>query len=73
MSTIKPRINITVEPSVKKAILAAADRDKMPIASKAHDLLCLGLEIEEDIALAKLADKRSVKGTRFIPHSKVWK
>ncbi len=73
MSTIKPRINITVEPALKKVILAAADKDKMPIASKAHDLLCLGLEIEEDITLAKLANKRQVKGTKFIPHSKAWK
>ena len=72
MATTKQRINITVEPDMGEALLASARQDKVPVASKAHDLLRLALEIEEDLAWAKLVNHRlKMKGT-IVSHKKTW-
>lgn len=55
------------------AIKRLAKRDSMPEATKAAEMLSFAIEIEEDIALGKIAKARDVKGAKFIKHSVAWK
>lgn len=73
MPTLKRRINITTDSEIESALLKAARRDRMPLAAKAADLLRLGLEIEEDLAFAKLADFRMSQKVKFVSHDRAWK
>lgn len=74
MSTkTKKRINITADSDIEEALVRSAKRDRMPVTTKAAELLRLALELEEDIALTSLAKKRLSKKVHFIPHEKVWR
>lgn len=73
MPTVKQRINITADKKMESALKLVAKRDGVPTASKATELLTLALELEEDIALASLADGRSAKRIQFISHESAWK
>lgn len=72
MATLKQRINITADADVESALRSAAKRDRVPVASKAAELLRLALEIEEDLALATIARVRDTGKVKFISHKKVW-
>ena len=72
MATTKQRINITLPDSISDALIGFAKRDHMPRATKAAELLKLGLEIEEDRVWDDLARKRDTKGAKYILHDKVW-
>ena len=74
MPTIKRRINITADQDVEKSLLAAAKRDRIPVAAKASELLRLALELEEDLALGVLAEERlSNKKIKWVSHKEVWR
>jgi len=73
MATTKERINITADPDIERALKRAAKREKVPVATKAAALLRLGLELEEDLAMVKIIDKRLKTKVKFISHDKVWK
>lgn len=73
MPTTKPRINITVSDETKRILTRLAQRDNMPEATKAARLIELALELEEDIVLNQIAEKRDVKRARFVSHAKAWK
>lgn len=45
----------------------------MPEATKAAHLIENALELEEDVAWNKIAEKRDEDGARFVPHQKAWK
>lgn len=73
MATTKPRINITVDKYIESALKTTAKRDGVPVATKAVELIAIGLELEEDIALAHLADERAATPEEdYIPHAQVW-
>lgn len=72
MSTIKKRINVSMEKDVEEILARVARRDRVPQATKASELLRIALEIEEDQAWALIATQRDVKNTRFISHKKAW-
>ncbi len=72
MTTIKKRINVSVEKDIEEILKRIARRDRVPTATKASELLRIALEIEEDQAWTTLADKRDTKNARFISHEKVW-
>ena len=69
----KKRINITADADVEAALVSSARRDRMPVTTKAAELLRLALELEEDIALTSVAEKRLSQKARLIPHEKVWR
>ena len=75
MTTIakKQRINITAEPDLQAALFALAKRDSIPVTTKAEELIRLGLEIEEDIALMKIVTERTRVKTKYLTHAEVWK
>ncbi len=52
---------------------AAAKRDRVPVATKAAELLRLALEIEEDLALGAIAMQRLAQKGKPIPHHLAWK
>lgn len=73
MATSKKRLNISLASDMDKALIRLARRDNVPQATKATELLRVGLEIEEDILLDKIATKRyKTKGAR-LSHDRVWK
>lgn len=72
MATTKTRINITADADIEAALLKAAKREGVPVAAKAAELLRMALELEEDLALASLADSRLAKPGRFVKHEAVW-
>ena len=72
MATTKRRINISLPDSVNDALTLLAERDSVPEATKATDLLQLGLEIEEDQVWDAIASKRDTKKARFVSHTKAW-
>ena len=72
MPTTKKRINISVSEAVERALELLAKRDSVPQATKASHLLERALEIEEDEVWNELAEKRDVRGARFIPHKQAW-
>lgn len=73
MPTTKTRLNITLSPEMETAIKRLAERDRVPQASKAAELLLGALELEEDRVWNKLAQKRDRRGAKFLTHNKTWK
>lgn len=59
MPSTNPRINVVCEQPLYAAIAEIATRDGASLSSVAHDLLLESLELREDIALSKVADKRA--------------
>ena len=72
MVTTKTRINITAEPEIEQAVRLAAQREGIPVATKAAELISIGLALEEDIVLALLADQRSKTKAQFVSHDEAW-
>lgn len=72
MATLKRRINISLSDSVNDALILLAERDNVPQATKATDLLQLALEIEEDQVWDRIAAQRDTKKARFVSHTKAW-
>lgn len=73
MTTNKQRINITASPEIEQALKLAAKRAGVPVATKAAELLSIAISLEEDYALAALANQRASTPKRsFIPHDKAW-
>jgi hypothetical protein len=72
MPTTKTRINISLSPTMEKALAQLARRDRIPQATKAAKLLETAVELEEDQVWDALARERDVKGARFVSHDKAW-
>jgi hypothetical protein len=73
MSTTKRRINITADADVEAALKLVAERDGVPMATKAAELLRNALELEEDLALGAIAEERERAHVKFISHEEFWK
>ena len=73
MPTIKQRINLTVPRDVGQALERLAHRDDISVSSKTLDLVRRALELEEDIVLQEVAEKRDRKGVRFVSHKSAWR
>lgn len=72
MATTKKRINISVPENVENAIARLAERDQLPQATKAGELLRLAIEIEEDQVWDDIASARDNSKTKFIDHKEAW-
>jgi hypothetical protein len=73
MATSKRRINISVDKETGDFLTSVAKHYKVPVATKAAELLRLGLEIEEDMAWAILAEERMKNKGKLVPHKLAWK
>ena len=72
MTTTKRRLNITLAPGVEKFITRIAKRDRVPEATKISELLKVSLLLEEDKALASLAEDRLKERGRKLTHREIW-
>ena len=72
MSTTKKRINISLPRDVEKVLTTLAQRDDVPTATKAIDLIRLALAVDADDVWDQLASERDTKNARFIVHKKAW-
>lgn len=72
MATTKKRINISLPSNLDIMLSRIARRDNIPQATKAVYLLGIALEIEEDIILNKIANKRDTKNAHFLSHKQAW-
>ena len=73
MSTVKTRINISLSDEIRRALTSLAHRDHIPEATKAARLLEVALEIEEDQAWNRLAEKRDTTKAGYLSPKKAWK
>lgn len=72
MPTEKRRLNITLTPAVEVALRKISQRDDVPEATKAMELLIHGLEIEEDEIWNSIASRRDTPKARFVSHEDAW-
>ena len=73
MPTTKRRINVSLSRDLDEALSIAAKRDGVPDATKAAELLRLGLEIDEDILLERIVSERYQSAKKFLSHKEVWR
>jgi hypothetical protein len=74
MPTKNPRVNVVLERPLYNNMERLAERDGVSLSLKARDLIKEALEIEEDIALAHLAETRekSFHKKKALKHDEVW-
>lgn len=74
MPTSNPRINVVLEKPIYKSIERLAKRDGVSLSLKVRDLVKEAIEIEEDIALTKIAENREKSFTKAkaLTHSEIW-
>ncbi len=74
MPTSNPRINVVLEKPIYKTIKELAKRDGVSLSLKVRDLVKEAIEIEEDIGLARIAEKRekSFTKSKALKHKEVW-
>lgn len=73
MPTSKKRIYVTLPKDTEEALYSVAERDDVPPASKAAELIKLALEIYEDEALSGVASERDTPDATFVSHEEAWK
>ena len=73
MPTTKQRINITLNKDANQLLKTLAKRDGTPVSTKAAKLLEDALELEEDLALTAIADRRSKPKVKYVSHEQAWK
>ena len=76
MPSKKPRITIVVDPPVYEQIEQLAERRGTSLSMVARDLMreALVMEMEEDVALARLAGEReaTLREDTALSHAEVW-
>jgi hypothetical protein len=72
--TQNPRINIVVDRLLYQNLQLLAEKENVSLSAKARDLLKEALELQEDIGLAKFAEKReeSWNESEALTHDDVW-
>lgn len=72
MSTHQPRIQVTLDSTMSKAIGALAAAESASLSATAARLIAEALELREDRALSELADARTKKTKKWLSHRDVW-
>jgi hypothetical protein len=74
MPVKNPRINVVLEKPLYAMIERLASREGISLSLKVRDLVKEALEMEEDIALAAVAEKRerTFSKAKALKHSEVW-
>lgn len=73
MPILKKRLNVSLPQEIEVAVSRLANRDQVPQATKASQLIQLALEIEEDDVFNALALERDTKNAKFFSHEKSWR
>ena len=72
MPTLKKRVNVSMSKYLEQALNFLAERDQVPEATKAAELLKVAIELEEDLGWDFIASGRDSKKAKFVSHKKVW-
>lgn len=74
MPAKNPRINVVLEEPLYKEVQFLAKKDGVSLSTKVRDPLRDVLETQEDLHLAKIADKRTAnwKEPLVLSHEKTW-
>lgn len=73
MATTKRRLNLSLPTELDNALARISKREGVPQAAKAIYFLQIGLELEEDVVLNKIAEERDTRGAKYLSHEAVWK
>jgi len=74
MPTTKKRVAVTLDKDTEWALKKLSRMYKVPLATKASELLRLGIETWEDTVWAGIAGERSRnKNKKYISQEKFWK
>ena len=74
MPSKKPRINVVLDNPLYDNVRLLAEKDGVSLSAKVKELVREALEIQEDIFLAELAEKRdaSLDETITLAHDETW-
>ena len=72
MATNKKRINISLPKDLELVLEELAERDDVPVATKAIELIKAAIEIDEDEVWNRLAEERDTPDAKFISHKEFW-
>ena len=72
MATTKKRVNISLSKELELQVTELARRDAVPTATKITELLRRSIELEEDLMLSSIADKRMQEGDARLTHEEIW-
>lgn len=75
MPAKNPRINVVLEQPLYREVQFLAKNDGVSMSTKVRDLLKEVIETQEDIYLARIADRRLESGnvSIWLSHEKTWK
>ncbi len=69
----KQRIQVSLSYAAKMIIPALARKRRVPAATLASTLIDEALELQEDVALDRIASRRDTSRARFVSHKVAWK
>ncbi len=72
MPTERPRIQVTLDKDTNAMLLELAAYKECSVSAAASNLIMEALELQEDMALSKLGDKRLKETKKWISHEEVW-
>lgn len=72
MPTERPRIQVTLDKDTNAMLIALAESKECSVSAAASNLIMEALELHEDMALSKLADKRLKETKKWISHEEAW-
>jgi len=72
MTTTKKRVNVSLSATLESILAKLAKRDQVPQATKAAELIRIGVEIEEDEIFDIIASERDKEKVKFVSHKKAW-
>ena len=74
MPAKNPRISVVLEKPLYNSVEYLARREGISMSLKVRDLVREAVDLEEDIALSTLAEKRerTLKETKALKHEEIW-
>ena len=74
MPAKNPRINVVLDPPLYRNVQFLAEKDGVSLSTKVRDLLKDAMEIQEDICLADVAEKResTLDAKEAVSHEDTW-
>ena len=74
MATKKPRVNVVLDKNIYNAVKDLSESEDMSMSSTIRDLVKEALELREDVALSKFAEKRekTFDRSKALSHKEVW-
>ena len=72
MTTTKKRVNVSLSATLESILAKLAKRDQVPQATKAAELIRIGVEIEEDEIFDIIASERDKEKVKFVSNKKAW-